>query len=55
MSKSIIIKELDIQGVNKKQNRKLKWYKQGRIKKEDKNSKMILNPMQLRTFEISFS
>ena len=52
---NIKVKELDLQGVNKKKSRKLKWYNQIEINKKDKNDKIILNPMQLRTFEISFS
>ena len=52
---NIKVKELDLQGVNKKKSRKLKWYNQIEINKKDKNDKIILNPMQLRTFELSFS
>ena len=55
MSRNIKIKELDLQGVNKKKNRKLQWYNLKKIKKQDKNEKIILKPMQLRTFEISFN
>lgn len=33
MSRYIKIKELDLQGVNKKKNRKLKWYNLKKIKK----------------------
>lgn len=54
-SKNIKVKELDLQGVNKKKNRKLKWYNEQKIDKDDKHDKVILKPMQLRTFEISYS